>query len=156
MSSKGLYYKNYAYEFVCGKDFLNTLSPQEREDEERRVLTKTFYWNAMAKRITLSTFAIYVTLLRFSNNRHYFPFTDLDLGSGNYERLMIFVVIMFVTEWLVTAIVYVTLIRVYNIDAMRVGGRTLMNAHARRMAVVFAVHILMDSYISLNKLKVHW
>ncbi len=65
---------------------------------------------------------------------------------------MIFVLLMFFTEWLITAVVYGVILRLFKIDAMKVGGRGLVTTRGRRIATVFAVHILMDSFVSLNNL----
>ncbi len=132
-------------EWFCGKDLLNPLSLNETMEEERRLLCKQFYWNAMSKRVSLSAFTINISLLRWSTNSQFFPFGSTDLSPADFNRLLIFVVIMFILEWANTAIVYVVIAKSFLVDAMKIGGRGLVNSQGRRIAIVFAVHILMDS-----------
>lgn len=130
------------------------LSREDSNAAERRVLVKSFYWNAMAKRMSLSAFALNITLLRFySPNRFAFPFNTADMPDAAFERLLIFITIMFFTEWAVSTVVHIVIYRVFAIDSMKVGGRAVVNATARGIAIVLGVHVCMDAMLTLNKVQ---
>jgi hypothetical protein len=62
---------------------------------------------AMALRITISSFCVCITVLRFATyNAPVFPFSDsTGMGDTRFSMQLNFVIITFFVEWLVTAVI---------------------------------------------------
>jgi len=138
---------------------MSGLTSEDKYQQHSRLLCRAFYVNAMAQRITISTFAACICLLRVNYNSAFFPFSETakaPLTVEKFEQLLYFVLIMFACEWLSTAVITLIIRFVYKHDVMKIGTRMLTNNHGRLLANVFVIHIMMDSYMSLNTLDFTW
>src|SRR5438132_1693821 len=73
--------------------------------------------SGMARRVSLSAFVVNIVLLRYSYNASFFPFSAADMDDNSFTRLMYFALIMFVVEWIITAIVHIMIYKLYGIDS---------------------------------------
>jgi hypothetical protein len=79
---------------------------QYQYEEYKRGICRVLYINGMSQRISLFNFIACISFLRYTYNADFFPYGDT-LKHDMFIQLLIFVVIMFFTEWISTALLTV-------------------------------------------------
>eukprot|EP00455_Lapot_gusevi_P039715 TRINITY_DN4460_c0_g1_i4.p1 TRINITY_DN4460_c0_g1~~TRINITY_DN4460_c0_g1_i4.p1 ORF type:complete len:272 (-),score=63.55 TRINITY_DN4460_c0_g1_i4:32-823(-) len=114
-------------------------------------LCMRYYWIAMAQRVSATSFALFVTILRFNYNAPMFPFVEF--SSNEYQQLMQFCLFMFLIEWTVSTVTTVCIALIYRQNVVRIGGAVLLHPNMLKMCVLFATYIFMNLFVNINELE---
>ena len=117
----------------------------------RHDLTVEFCAVSMAQRIAGTMFLVGLFIVRYTPNGEFLTLSDL--STQEFDKLVIFTILMLGIEWMVGIVIHV-IIRVWHkFDAILVGGSAISKSRGLWTLIAVTVHILIDYFVAINRME---